>query len=72
MRNLIIGIGIGIAAALTLGAATPGRYQVAAAVAPESGPYVFRLDTQTGTVEACRYFPRDIPVGVPIQVLQPR
>jgi hypothetical protein len=60
MRNLIAGIAIGIAASLTLGAAT------------QDTGLIYRLDTQTGAVEVCtRPFFNTQP-GVPIQIIQPR
>lgn len=63
MRNILIGIAIGAAATLTLGAVNPGRYQVAATVAPDAGVVIVRVDTQTGEISACRRLLRDTPLG---------
>jgi len=75
MRNLLIGIGLGIVATLALGAATgstPGRYQIAATATSTGGQYVFRMDTQTGATEVYHFALANTPTGTPIQIIQPR
>ncbi len=53
MRNLIAGIGIGIATTLAVGAATSGRYQVAVTYAPDVARLItLRIDTLTGEIES--------------------
>jgi len=66
MRNLVIGIAVGIALALAAGAVAPSRYQIAVT---DSGNIVFRLDTQTGAVETS--FP-GTPQREMLQFIQPR
>jgi flavoprotein len=73
MRNFIIGIATGIATTLVIGAASNGpRYQIAAAARADGPPYIFRMDTHTGAIEACRYASDRIPTGTPIQIIPPR
>ncbi len=57
MRNLLLGFGLGIAATLTLVAATSavaGKYQLAVTYEPDRSRVVFaRINTATGVIDAC-------------------
>ena len=72
MRNLLLGIVLGAAVTLAIGAATAtsretGKYQVAAAYAVDRSRLILvRMNTQTGAIDACeRFIPVQISDGVP-------
>jgi hypothetical protein len=56
MKNLIAGIILGAAATLALGAAVShGPYQITAVYVPDTARIaIFRVNTQTGVIEACQ------------------